>query len=196
MTTAGPNNAGTASSNSAAGTSFWTDPSNVTGASDASFAFFDAEASGDSEYLDVTNFGFSIPAGATIDGILFEVRVREVASADNIFDKLVKPLKAGTAVGTDQKSAVEWGTSFAYRSYGSSSSLLGTTWTYSDINASNFGIRIQAAESVGNNIGAEGRVEHVRCTITYTAAAGGIFTQTACVGLGCTGPKNFVRGNE
>ena len=128
MTTAGPNSAGTATSNNAAGTSFWTNPSNVTGASDANFAWFDAEASGDSEYLDVTNFGFSIPSGATINGILFEVRKREVSSSDNIFDKLVKPLKAGTAVGTDQKSGTEWGTSFAYQSYGSSSSLLGTTW--------------------------------------------------------------------
>ena len=183
MTTSGPNNAGTATSNNAAGTSFWTNPSNVTGASDANFAWFDAEASGDSEYLDVTNFGFSIPSGATIDGILFEVRKREVASADNIFDKLVKALKAGTAVGSDYKSAVEWGTSFAYTSYGSSSDLWGTTWTYSDINASNFGIRIQAAESVGNNIGAEGRIEHVRCTITYTAAAGPTVVVMSQIGM-------------
>ena len=190
MTTAGPNNAGSATSNSAAGTSFWTNPSNVTGASDSSFAWFDAEASGDSEYLDVTNFGFSIPSGATIDGILFEVRRREVSSSDNIFDKLVKPLKAGTAVGTDQKSGTEWGTSFAYQSYGSSSSLLGTTWTYSDINASNFGIRIQAAESVGNSVGAEGRIEHVRCTVTYTPAAGG----ATCAQVGSVGPGSQIIG--
>ena len=170
MTTAGPNNAGSATSNGAAGSSPWQDPSNVTGASDSLVAYFDAEASGDSEYLDVTNFGLSIPAGATGISFNFEARLKEGVAQDNIFDKGVWFLKAGTAVSSNVKSASEWPTSYTYRSYLSSSDTNGTSWTYSDINNSGFGIRIQAAESVGNNSGATAYIEHVRCTVTYTAS--------------------------
>lgn len=193
MSSQGPNNAGSATSNNAAGTSAWIDPSYVTGASGSTFAWFDAESSGPSEYLDVTGFGFTIPVGSTILGIQFDVRKLELHAADDIFDALVKALKGGTAVGNDLKSATEWGTSYAYTNYGGAANLLGTTWTVSDINASNFGIRIQAAQSVSSNIGAEGRIEHVRCTVTYTAPAGGLFSLTRLDGLTCSGPANFNR---
>ncbi|MFO1019277.1 MAG: hypothetical protein U0903_01040 [Planctomycetales bacterium] len=191
MSSQGPNNPGSSVSSPAAGTSFWINPGNVF-TSDSNYTGFDAESSGDSEYLDITGFGFSIPAGSTINGILFEVRKREAAAADNIYDKLVKALKAGTAVGSDLKSASEWGTTFAYASYGGAANLLGTTWTANDINHSGFGIRIQAAESVGQNTNAEGRIDHIRCTVTYTPPAGGVFAVSCLNGLTRNG-KEFNR---
>lgn len=54
----------------------------------------------------------------------------------------VQTLKAGSAVGTNMGGASVPGTEGTV-TFGSSSSLWGSSWTYSDINASNFGIIIQ-----------------------------------------------------
>ena len=195
MTTAGPNNPTSATSNGIVGSVAWGSPTNIF-SQNGTYSGFDAESSGDSERLDASGFGHSVPGGATIDGIQFDWYIREASSSDNIFDKSAFPLKAGTAVGTDQKSATEWPSAFGYRTYGGPTSLMGTTWTPSDVNNSGFGFGLQAAESVGNNINAEGRVDHVRSYVYYTTAAGSFFSVSSCSGIGCTGPKNFARGNE
>ncbi len=66
--TAGPRNAG-AGATSGSGTG-WTNPGGIT-ADDTSYATVGVSSwSGStSEYLQGTNYGFNIPAGATIDGI-------------------------------------------------------------------------------------------------------------------------------
>lgn len=166
MSTAGPTICGTGSNSAFGGGTAWTNPSNCT-ADDATVAKAILPGAGTSDYLEATNFGFSIPAGATIDGIEFLIQGREKTTSDDINDNEVKVIKGGVR-GTENKAAAgEWPTTFTDRTYGGSADLWSESWTYSDINASDFGVAF-AAYSV---LGGEMQVDYISCTITYTTAA-------------------------
>lgn len=113
-------------------------------------------------YLKVSTFGFSIPTGATIDGIVVEVYRAGSSTVDNS----VKIVKGGSVTGTDKATGTAWSTSPA--TYGSSTDLWGTTWTAAEINASGFGVAVSAAESAG-----QANLNHIRITVYYTEAASG-----------------------
>ena len=163
MATAGPTAPGTIVSDATVGAVAWSNPSNA-GASDNSYATAVIGAAvTPSEYLLCTNFGFSIPSGATIDGIT--VTVEHSASQTNrVNDSAVRIVKGGTIGSTDKASATFWGTSDASVDYGSTSDLWGETWAYSDINASNFGVVISAS-STGTGT-RTARIDLVTITIT------------------------------
>jgi hypothetical protein len=125
-----------------------------------------------SHYLFCTNFGFSIPAGATINGILCEVRGCVSASMEISTAKLIK---AGAVTG-NAKSQLS-GFAGCPRSagvydgqLGSSSDLWGATLAASDVNASNFGVAVSCNDTNGQ--GETVNVDHIRLTIYYTPAAG------------------------
>lgn len=69
MASQGPNGCGTGAA-SGAGTA-WSNPTRIT-VNDGSFADSSLAAGGNSNQLQATNFGFSIPAGSTINGVLVE----------------------------------------------------------------------------------------------------------------------------
>jgi hypothetical protein len=170
MATAGPNAPGTLVSDSSVGAVAWSNPGNAA-ASDGSYATAVIGAAvTPSEYLKVTNFGFAIPAGATIDGITVAVE-RSSSQANRVNDSAVRIVKGGTIGSTDKGSATNWPTSDASVNYGGVSDLWGETWAYSDINASTFGMAISAA-STGSGTRAA-RIDLITITVTYTEAAGG-----------------------
>ena len=76
-----------------------------------------------SHYLKATNFGFSIPSGATINGILVEFE--RWATGDTAFDYIkdseIKIVKSDGSIGTTNKAdtVTHWSTTEAYFSYGS-----------------------------------------------------------------------------
>jgi Tfp pilus assembly protein PilX len=116
--------------------------------------------------LDVTGFGFSIPAGATINGIDVDID-RKASATSSIEDFDVYVLKNGSATGiTDHASTTDWTTTDSTRSYGNSTDLWGTTWTVSDINASNFGVRLKATNLTSTSKTAS--VDWVQVTVFYT----------------------------
>jgi len=104
-----------------------------------------ANGSGE-DYLKATNFGFNIPTGATINGILVTIRKRggTVGSFDYIVDEEVKIVKANDTIGNTNKAdgVTKWATSFTNYNYGGASDLWGESWTSADINNSNFGVVI------------------------------------------------------
>ena len=70
MASQGPNNSGTAAQTATGGDVNWLDPNNIK-TSGASYAVFSvASISSASQFLQGTNFGFSIPSGATINGVV------------------------------------------------------------------------------------------------------------------------------
>ena len=164
MASEGPNNAGTGADDAGFGTPVWTDPGNITGASDISSASVVLAAAGNSHYLKATNFGFAIPAGATIDGIVVEWRKSKLLGG-TVIDARVRIVKGGAVGSTDKASGDQWLDSLTYASYGSSSDLWGETWTITDINASDFGAVLAANGDTG---GGTGYVEHMRITVYYT----------------------------
>ena len=56
----------------------------------------------ESNYLRATNFGFSIPAGSTIDGVTVSIEKRGEAS-DYIYDYTVKLVKANVMSGSTRR---------------------------------------------------------------------------------------------
>jgi hypothetical protein len=150
----------------------WTNPDNAK-VSDGVYATNTNATYGVSQTLRATNFGFSIPTGATINGILVEVQ--QLASASNTITDYTGgttfPVlsKAGSPIATGKANVAKWPTSEAYRSYGSSSDLWGETWTPTDINNSGFGVRVCCQ----NNSALTASVDHIRITVYYTEGAAG-----------------------
>lgn len=141
----------------------WTDVTNVT-AADGSFATATCpDLLHASDWINCQNFGFTLPIGATIDGI--EVAVKRKANNIGAQDYIVQLLKNGTATGT-QKLGNSMLDTLTEKVYGSSSDLWGTTWTASDINNSGFGVQYSA--NAMNNYSSTIYVDSISITIYIT----------------------------
>jgi hypothetical protein len=150
------------------GTVAWSNPSNGV-ASDDNRATAVLLSSENTQYLKLNTCGFSVPAGATIDGIVVEIEKSKVNPGDDITDSRVRIVKGGSVGSADKADLSPWGTTDAYTTYGGSADLWGETWTVSDINADNFGAAISAkAGMVG---GGTARVDSCRITVYYTVPA-------------------------
>lgn len=165
----GPNSPGTIVNDTGIGSRAWSNLSNAA-ASDDSRADVPVILGEDSNYLKATNFGFTVGAGETIDGIVIEVE-RQAGATNVVKDLAMRAVKGGTIGSTDRSNSAYWPDGVdAYQSYGSSSDLWGETWADTDIEATTFGMALAVQETGGTNRSA--RVDHVRITV-YTSAAGG-----------------------
>ncbi|MCC7301744.1 MAG: hypothetical protein IT233_03785 [Bacteroidia bacterium] len=125
--------------------------------------------------LFATNFGFSIPLSATINGIVAEVEKRSGPNGQ-MQDNPVMILKNGTETGTSHSLPGNWGYTDQYYTYGSSTDLWGATWSPADINNSGFGLGFASISYTcfGNNQPLVSYIDHVRITIHYTDLSTGI----------------------
>lgn len=124
-----------------------------------------------SYYLTATNFGFSIPAGATINGILVEVEKKGKYNFGfcHVVDNSVVIIKADGTLGTTNNAAGgSWSTTEAYASYGGSTDLWGELWDDTKINDVDFGIALSVSEVDTYNDGISAWVNHIRITVYYT----------------------------
>ena len=155
---------GTLTNDSSVGTTAWSNPGNA-GADDGSSATCLALV--DSQYLQGTNFGFSIPGGATINGIELELERRSQSSLLTVADMSIVLRKSdGTYAAENKATPGNWPTTFAIASYGSSSDLWGETWTASDINDIDFGAAVQHQQT--QEAGGGGLIDFMRVSVTYT----------------------------
>jgi hypothetical protein len=170
MENTGAISAGTGADDSAIGTVTWGNPGNIT-SSDNTYATAPYTGAGFpnevSHYLKATNFGFSIPDGAAINGIVVEAEIT-VNGFFVMTDHEVKIVKGGTIGSTNKAQGNFWPEEEAYESYGSSSDLWGESWTSSDINASNFGVVLSGKNQTSDAYTVS--IDHVRITIYYTEA--------------------------
>lgn len=172
-TSSGPRNP-TASQNIAGATPNWSTGSVVFASDDsrATATFSDVDT-GPGATLEATGFGFAIPTNASIQGIVVEVERSVAAGSGNIRDFSVLIVKNGSATGTNKAdTGTNWPSVDAYKTYGGSADLWGTTWLPADINASNFGIQLRATSTgipVDNFKTA--RIDHIRITVHYTENA-------------------------
>jgi hypothetical protein len=80
-------------------------------------------------------------------------------------DHSVRLLKGGVITGNDYaQTTAAWGASDTYVVYGGPADLWGSTWTYNDVNATNFGAVVSASVQNGT-----ARIDHIRITV-YTSA--------------------------
>jgi hypothetical protein len=164
--TVGPNSAGTGT-NVAAGGTAWSNPGNVT-ASDNSYASVSLGFFALSDALVATNFGFSIPVTATIDGITVSIEKNGTGYISDIVIQLTK--NGTTGVGSNYSQFfTAWPGSDTNVGYGGAADLWGTAWTVAEINNSNFGVYIRA---IGLNFGGStANIDHVTVTIDYSLPA-------------------------
>ncbi len=95
----------------------------------------------DSNILRCTGFGFSLPPGATIDGIIVTID-GHARNESSVVDLRVRLVKAGVAGATDRSSSAFWPKKQGLLQRGGATDLWGDVWTDADINAANFGMEI------------------------------------------------------
>jgi hypothetical protein len=145
----------------------WTTPSNAQTSND-SRTIASAVGGGpttETDFLDITNFGFNV--SGTINGIEVSVERRKTGSG-TLEDSTIQLIKGGTAQGDNKAVAGAWPASDTVATYGGASDLWGLTWSANDINATDFGVRVQGINNhISNSDDAE--VDFVSITVTYTA---------------------------
>jgi hypothetical protein len=158
----------------------WTNDGNMM-AADGLFATYAIASSGGAPYIKAEGFGFSIPTGATINGVQVDVIGKASATGSiSMSPAQSKLIKAGTATGTATSNATTWLTSAATYSMGGSSSLWGTTLAPSDVNASNFGVQVAVFNAGGSTVTAS--IDYIQMTVSYTA--GGVnFAGATCTSI-------------
>ncbi|HVZ58092.1 MAG TPA: hypothetical protein VG870_15655 [Chitinophagaceae bacterium] len=145
----------------------WSNPGNVAASDNvyATFGNLSNTIGAYTNYLVVTNFGFSIPAGTTVTGIYVEIE-----RSDPNFrtaDYSIRIIKKGTiSTLTDRSTGTNYPPSDSYQGFGSSSDLWAETWSPADINDPGFGVAVAAQR---NNTGGTtaGRIDHIRITVAY-----------------------------
>lgn len=167
MAVQGPNFPNNGVNDNSIGTVAWTNPGNITlddgSYAQASILFSNAYTN----YLVASNFGFAIPDGSQIDGILVEIDRMKTPSSDSVTDNSIVIRKSNGTYGTVNKAiAGEWPTVFTYQNYGGAEDLWGESWTAADINNSNFGVALSS--NFMPDIQSIGRVDVIRMTIYYS----------------------------
>ena len=157
---------GTGSEDATIGTQSWDlysgyDLSGIFAADDSNIegAYFYSAAT--TKYIVGSNFGFSIPEGATIDGILVEI----LQKGNNTVENSIKIVKGGTIQGDENSTEVSLPSTYTYVSYGGSDDLWGLSWSDTDINASTFGVGFAVD---GYNYNDDAYVDHIRIKVYYT----------------------------
>lgn len=167
MASTSATNGGTFVSDSTVGTIAITNPSNAD-ISDNIYATAILLLNEITQYLKITNFGFTIPIHSTIDGILVEIE-RNSTVLNSVTDSNIRLVLPSGAISSTNKSAgATWPNTDAYASFGSSSDTWSETLRPIDVNDKNFGVVISGAATL---LAGTAQIDHVRMTITYTQLA-------------------------
>jgi hypothetical protein len=162
--TVGPNSPGTGTNINVTGNT-WSNPGFVT-SSDNSYASVTLSFLASSDALIATNFGFSIPLTATIDGITVSIEKNGTGYMSDAYIQLTKD--GTTAAGNNHAQLfTAWPGTDTSVGYGNATDLWGTTWTPAEINSNNFGVyaRVWGLNPFGSSTA---NVDHITVTIDYS----------------------------
>lgn len=171
MADTGFQNVNTGESLSGSGSS-WSNPGNITDGSDSTSAQSSVDKSDYSNYLRGTNLGFSIPGGATIDGI--EVQIRHSGGGGDLEDENVYLCYGGSVIsGCDNKAtgAPSWSGSLETYQYGGSDNTWNCTLTASMLNSSSFGAQLMVHNTYALN-SRTAYVYWIKIKVYYTESGG------------------------
>ena len=124
---------------------------------------------GNTHYLKVTGFNFSIPALASITGIKVEVEKSawDISILATVRDNQIRLVKGGSVVGDNKASGSSWTDTDNYSTYGDTTDDWDESWTPADINSSNFGVVFSARIAGLVSLIPTARVDHIRVTVFY-----------------------------
>jgi hypothetical protein len=127
---------GTGANNAGIGATAWTNPTNIVSdnATDAS-----CSAGASSQYLVASNFGFSVPTGATILGITVRIEAAESSAGTESLNAQLQN-ESATLFGSSKATTIS-GTGATVYTYGTSADLWGATLTPAIVNDIDFGVR-------------------------------------------------------
>src|SRR5512133_2448410 len=180
MASQGPNLPSSGTSVDRAGATAWTTPGNIT-ADDTNYA----SAAVPTDYLIATGFGFSIPAGATINGVSVQVEAYETGSGSSNFVPQLCSDGTPTLIGTAKTATtVNAGSSATPNVYdlGGVADLWGATLTPTIVNGTGFGVVLWSTDTTNTLF-----VNVVRITIEYTPASTTYTAPTPTGGLTVSG---------
>lgn len=166
--TDGPNNAGNGTT-VGTGTA-WTNPGNITTAG-SPYATVGLTNSSNSQILRASNFGFNIPANATINGVVVTINKMVNNTSGTRADVIVQLYNASNTLVGDNKAitGTNWPASLSNVIYGGP----GDTWnaglTATDINSPNFGVA-QSAQCSSGTIRTF-TIDYIQISVTYTIPA-------------------------
>lgn len=163
----------TVANDNSIGTVAWSGTvANLAAANDSSVAnLTGGGGSAISNYLKITNWGFSIPSGASIVGVIADVRAYHSTCCgyqSSLYS--VKLVKGGTVTGSEGKSTSTLPASPAYTAHGAVNSLWGTSLTPADVNSTGFGIAIAFQAAAQFNPG-YGSLDHIRLKVFYAGGS-------------------------
>lgn len=149
----------------------WVNPTNVAADDGAEAQVTDAtfDANDQTSALRCSNFGFTIPTDATVNGITVEVAQRRFAGAarDHQVQLFSTP---GTVIGSNKATATVWPAVETVASYGGVADDWSASPTPTIVNATTFGVQVKAFATAANtDVG----IDFVRMTVTYTPRAYG-----------------------
>ncbi len=151
--------------NNASGTVSWSNIGNIY-SNDGTYATASIPKNEITNYIVGTDYGFSIPVSATIDGITVELY--RYSGANKTQDSEIYLTKDGVSTtGSNYAVGSNWGnSSWESATYGGAADLWGTTWTPAEINSSNFGVMIAVIQGSNGSVVAE--FDYIRITVDYT----------------------------
>jgi hypothetical protein len=164
------------SNNNSIGSFAWANPSNAKESDDV-YAASNIQISSFTEtstyYLVATDFGFAIPANASICGIEIQLEKHyqvNSGSLSSITDKSVRIVIKGTPDGDDKAAGEAWLSEDEQSYYGSISDKWGLSLTTTDINSSTFGVAISASVSSGSSdLDMNALIDQITITVYYNS---------------------------
>lgn len=184
MASQGPFRPGTIES-VAPGDVVWTSPLSASGPDDVYANLTIPALDAQTQRLKATSFPFSIPPGAAINGILFDIERSQSPGRPDAQDAEFRVVKGGVAAGDDRALlGVSWPTVDTHQGYGGPDDKFGLTWSDTDIDA-NFGMQIAAVDGGGSAPIA--LIDDILATIYYTGGTSASASIVAAAALACRG---------
>lgn len=148
----------------------WTNPTNIENDNlNYAVGISTTGGAGSTGDLEATGYGFSVPTGATVLGILYTVKRQTNCTGSNaVGDYTISLIKAGVITGTNKASAANWVTATTTISYGGANDLWGLALAPSDVNASNFGADIEAGLNGALSCTTGMNVYYIKLSVTYS----------------------------
>ena len=186
---AGPYNPASGTNLSTIGTQPWIGPGNITvpGSPYATVVLYNGHTY--SNYLQGIQYGFAIPADASITGIEVSINRMSDSPNPNVMDNVVRLVKAGVIVGDNKANSVDaWPITLTIATYGGITDTWGTTWTPLDINSPDFGVVLAAVRDNNGNNSRSAVVDTMQITVYY-----GYTTTTS---VDCEGGASIMYGES
>jgi hypothetical protein len=180
MASIGPNSVSVGENNTSIGTTGWWYPTEIYTSDDSRAEIF-GSGTFTSFRLVARAPGFSVPAGATIDGIVVSVESSTLATLSATFNVKLwngTSTTADNSIGTG-KTMVPATFTDSVITLGSSSDLWGASLTDTIVNGAGFGVCLWLSSTSG--LSRRWDVDHVQITVHYTTGGGGGSVQQSCV---------------